>query len=76
MSSTWGHTSLLVRQFFTSIKTTVMPHPPYSSDLAPCDFFLFPKMKLKRKGLCFESTEEIQAKSQDMMMLMQNDFQQ
>jgi hypothetical protein len=25
-------------------------HPPYSPHLAPCDFFLFPKMKLKLKG--------------------------
>jgi hypothetical protein len=25
----------------------VIPHPLYSPDLAPCDFFLFPKMKLK-----------------------------
>jgi hypothetical protein len=71
-----AHTSLLVWQFFTSTKTTVIPHPPYSPDLAPCDFFLFPKMKLKLKGLGFESIEEIQAESQDVMkMLTKNDFQ-
>jgi hypothetical protein len=34
--------------------------PPYSPDLAPCDFFLFPKIKLKLKY----SIEEIQAESQ------------
>jgi hypothetical protein len=39
----------------------VIPHPPYSPDLAPCDFFLFPKMKLKLKGRRFDTTEEIQA---------------
>jgi hypothetical protein len=34
-------------------------------------------MKLKLKGRHFESTEEIQAESQDVLkMLMQNDFQQ
>jgi hypothetical protein len=27
----------------------VIPHPPYSPDLAPCDFFLFPKMEQKLK---------------------------
>ena len=26
-----------------SIKT--VPHPPYSLDLAPCDFWLFPKLR-------------------------------
>ena len=35
------------------------PHPPYSPDLAPCDFFLFPKMKLKLKGRRFDTIEEI-----------------
>jgi hypothetical protein len=43
---------------------TVIPHPPYSPHLAPCDFFLFPKMKLKLKGCWFDTTEEIQAESQ------------
>jgi hypothetical protein len=37
----------------------VDPHPPYSPDLAPCDFFLFPKMKLKLKGRRFDTIEEI-----------------
>jgi hypothetical protein len=35
-------------------------HPPYFPDLAPCDFFLFPKMKLKLKGRRIDTTEEIQ----------------
>jgi hypothetical protein len=39
----------------------VIPHPPYSPNLASCDFFLFPKMKLKLKGCQFDTTEEIQA---------------
>jgi hypothetical protein len=42
----------------------VNPHPPFSTDLAPCDFFLFPKMKLKAKGRRFDTIEEIQAESQ------------
>jgi hypothetical protein len=40
--------------------TITCPHPPYSPDLAPCDFFLFPKMKLKLKGRRFDWLEEIQ----------------
>jgi hypothetical protein len=32
--------------------------------LAPCDLFLFPKIKLKLKGRRFDTTEEIQAESQ------------
>jgi len=57
-----------VGQFLVSAKTTAIPHPPYSPDLATCDFFLFPKMKLKLKGRHFDSIEEIQTESR-------NDFQ-
>jgi hypothetical protein len=42
------------------IRNGFFPHPLYSPDLAPYDFFLFPKMK----GHRFDTTEEIQAKSQ------------
>jgi transposase len=61
-----AHTSL-VRQFLVSKNVTVIPHPPYSPDLAPCDFFLFPKMKLRLKGRRFDTIEEIQAESQEVV---------
>jgi hypothetical protein len=35
--------------------------------LAPCDYFLFPKIKLKLKGSRFDTTEEIQAESQRVL---------
>jgi hypothetical protein len=31
------------QQFLMKYKMAAIPHPPYSPDLAPCDFFLFPK---------------------------------
>ena len=36
----------------------LLPHPPYSPDLAPCDFFLFPKLNEHLKGVCFNDTNE------------------
>ena len=39
---------------------SVVPHPPYSPDLAPEDFFLFPKLKTTLKGCYFQNIEEIQ----------------
>jgi hypothetical protein len=59
-----SHTSVLTQQLLAKYKMTVIPHPPYSPHLAPCDFFLFPKMKLKLKGQRFGTTEEIQAESE------------
>jgi hypothetical protein len=54
---------------------TVIPHPPYSPDLAPCGFFLFPKTKLKLKGRRFDTIEEIQAESQRVVDSMtEKDF--
>ena len=32
---------------------------PYSPDMAPCDFWLFPKLKMPLKGARFESREDI-----------------
>jgi hypothetical protein len=55
----------------------VIPHPPHSLDLAPCDFFLFPKMKLKLKGSRFDTIEMTQAKSQRVLgTLTEKDFQE
>jgi len=51
------HTALSVQQFLAAKNMVVAPHPPYSSDLAPCDFFLFLRMKLKVKGRRFHVTE-------------------
>ena len=41
-------------------QTSIVPHPPYSPDLAPADFFLFPKLKTTLKGRRFQTIEEIQ----------------
>ena len=54
---------------------TTVAHPAYSPDQAPCDFYMFPKMKLQLKGQRFISTEEIQAELQQVLnMLMPADF--
>jgi hypothetical protein len=37
----------------------VLEHPPYSPDLAPSDFFLFPKIKEILKGRHFDDTDDI-----------------
>ena len=46
-----AHTALRVRQFLMKNGMTTALHPPYSPDLSPCDFYLFPRMKrgLKEK---------------------------
>ena len=51
------------------IKT--VPHPPYSLDLAPCDFCLFPKLRGRR----YETIEEMkEAVTKVIDTLTQEDF--
>ena len=70
------HTSLLVRQFLSNKNITVCPHPPYSPDLAPCDFWLFPKVKMTMKGKRFESIQDIEAATTaQLKTLTKEDFQ-
>ncbi|UYV80271.1 hypothetical protein LAZ67_18002251 [Cordylochernes scorpioides] len=54
-----AHTSLLVRDLLAKNNTLMMPQPPYSPDLAPCDFFLFPKLKRPMKGRRYATLDEI-----------------
>jgi histone-lysine N-methyltransferase SETMAR len=55
--------------------TVIISHPPYSLDLDPCDFALFPELKLKLKGRCFETMSDIQRESQVVLdSIKENDF--
>ena len=49
----------------------IVPQPPYSQDLAPCDFWLFPK----RRGCRYETIEEMKvAVTKVIETLTQEDF--
>ena len=55
------------------IKT--VPHSPYSPELAPCDFLLFPKLKEKLRGCHYETIEEMkEAVTKVIDTLTQEDF--
>ena len=41
-----AHDALRVHEFLAKNSITKMDHPPYSPELAPCDFWLFPKLKM------------------------------
>jgi hypothetical protein len=51
------------QQFLATKNMVVVPYPPYSPHLAPCDFFLFPRMTSKLKGCHFQDVTEIQEQS-------------
>ena len=45
-----SHKCQVVKSFLASEKVTVLNHPPYSPDLSPCVFFLFPRLKKMLSG--------------------------
>ena len=46
---------ILVTDYLTKIGIKTVCHPPWSPDLAPCDFCLFPKLR----GCRYETIEEM-----------------
>jgi len=55
-----AYASLLIRSYLAKYQTFLVPHPPYAPDLAPTDFFLFPKLKTTLRGCRFQTIEGIQ----------------
>ena len=49
------HNSTLVTDYLSKIGIKTVAHPPYSPDLAPCDFCLFPKLR----GCRYEAIEDM-----------------
>lgn len=58
-----SHKSIIVSRYLAKHNVCVLNHPPYSPDLAPCDFSLFPKLKMKLKGCYFTDVTDIQITS-------------
>jgi len=53
-----AHKSVLAMGKLRDLHYEFLEHPPYSPDLAPSDFSLFPKLKLFLTGQCFSSNQE------------------
>jgi histone-lysine N-methyltransferase SETMAR len=53
------HSSAVAQQKITEWRFELLAHPPYSPDLGPSDFHLFPKLKKILAGKRFRSNEVI-----------------
>ena len=56
------HTSQLTKSEIEKLSIEAMPHPPYSLDLAPSDFFLFLHLKSHQHGHRFTDPEGLKEK--------------
>ena len=63
--------SILVTDYLTKMGLKKIPHPPYSRDIASCDFWLFPKLSSCRD----ETNEEMkEAVTKVIDTLTEEDF--
>jgi hypothetical protein len=53
------HTAAIVAQEMQRLRWVQIPHPPYSADLAICDFYLFGRLKQQLRGITVETAEEL-----------------
>jgi [histone H3]-lysine36 N-dimethyltransferase SETMAR len=58
------HTAAITTQKLRQLHLNVLPHPPYSLDLAPSDFYLFRPMKSALIGKNFNSSADVQTEIQ------------
>ena len=71
-----AHWSVVVKDFLTKNYVTTLQHPPYSPDLAPADFYLFPGLKSALMGRRFcDATDIIKNQTEELKRLSQNGFQ-
>ena len=55
------HTSRQTQDALAQLKLPALPHPAYSPDLAPSDYFMFFQLKKHLKGNHYDSDEEVVA---------------
>jgi hypothetical protein len=64
----------IAAKFATDSNVVIVPHPPYSLGLASCDFALYPKLKVKLKGIYFEVVSDIQRGFQAVLNSIEENY--
>ncbi|KAL7726572.1 hypothetical protein ACLKA6_010437 [Drosophila palustris] len=54
-----AHKSVVAMMKLCELHYEILPNPPYSPDLAPCDYYLFPNLKKWLGGKKFQSNEQV-----------------
>ena len=71
-----AHRAVTTNEFLAKHNIPLLPQPPYSPDLALCDFFLFPQLKNIMKGRQFDYVEDIQANAtRQLRAITKSDYQ-
>ena len=68
------HRALAIRKKLACLGFQCLDHPPYSPDLAPSDYHLFPGLKKQMKGHHFSSDEEVIAAAETWLDGLLSEF--
>jgi histone-lysine N-methyltransferase SETMAR len=66
------HRAALSRDVLKNTKLVELPQPPYSPDLAPCDFFLFGYLKSRMRGFHFQDSDSMLVKANEIIASIPN----
>jgi [histone H3]-lysine36 N-dimethyltransferase SETMAR len=71
-----AHSALSIVEYLAKHNVPLVPQPPYSPDLSPPDFFLFPRLKRFLKGHRFQDVSTIiENTTRELMSISKEDFQ-
>ncbi len=75
MDNASPHTATLTKQLIRQLGWTQLPHPPYSPDLAPNDFWLYNRLKKHLRGVKFPSVAALkEAVTQEIAAIPSREF--
>ena len=69
-----AHRALVTQKILAYLGFQYLDHPPYSPDLAPSDYHLFPELKKQLKGRHFSSDAEVIAAAETWLDGQSYDF--
>jgi len=71
-----AHRSVSVEDFLAKSNVATLEHTPYSTDLDPTEYYLFPRLISALKGRNFRDATDINNTTEELKMLSQNGFQE
>ena len=69
-----GHRAESTQLEISLLGFELLEHPPYSPDLAPMDFRVFPELKANLRGIHFDTAEELTKQTQIVVASFSEDW--
>ena len=71
LDNTTPHGAVNVTSLLGRYEWEILEHPPYSLDISPCDFDLFPKIKEDTRGICYIDLQKLEVAVAERVKVVQ-----